>query len=189
MRIKIFLFILISCFFLQGYKYEYHVEPLNAAANAVDRNNQGVAYMEMGHLNHAIAEFRLAIALSPNSPSSATFYNNLGIAYTKIGAYSAAQPCFERAIELNPIFLEYYNNLVNSYAKDGSLHSRLKTYQAQASADRMNSQALFMMGLIYKELGDKNNAISCFRHYVQIEKENVLARGAKQMIYELKNEK
>lgn len=153
MKFKILLLILISCFFLQGYKYEYHVEPLNAAANAVERNNQGVAYMEFGHLNHAIAEFRLAIALSPNSPSSATFYNNLGIAYSKIGAYSAAQPCFEKAIELNPVFLEYYNNLVNSYANDGSLYSRLQTYKVQASADKMNSQALFMMGMMYRKIG------------------------------------
>lgn len=189
MKFRAVLLILISCLFLSGYKYEYHVEPLDATANAVERNNQGVAYMEFGHLNHAITEFRLAIALSPNSPSSATFYNNLGIAYSKIGAYGAAQPCFEKAIELNPVFIEYYNNLVTSYANDGSLASRLQTYKAQASANKMNSEALFMMGLIYRELGDKNNAIDCFRRYIQIEKENVLSRGAKQMIYELKNEK
>ncbi len=145
--------------------------------------------MEFGHLNHAIAEFKLAIALSPNSPSSVTFYNNLGLAYTKIGAYNAAQQCFEKAIELNPVFLEYYNNLINSYALDGSLQSRLRTYKSQASANRMNSEALFMMGLIYKEMGDKNNAINSFKRYIQIEKENVLSRAAKQMIYELKNEK
>lgn len=189
MKFKVLALIIVSCLFLSGYKYEYHVEPLNAAANAVERNNQGVAYMEMGHLNHAIAEFRLAIALSPNAPTSATFYNNLGIAYSKIGAYSAAQPCFEKAIELNPVFLEYYNNLVNSYANQGNINSKLAQYKSQTAANNMNSQALFMQGLIYKETGDKNNAINCFRRYIQIEKENVLSRGAKQMIYELKNEK
>ena len=121
MRFKVFLLILLTGIFLQGYKYEYHIEPLNAAANAADRNNQGVSYMEMGHLNHAIAEFKLAIALSPNAPSSAAYYNNLGIAFSKIGAVDSARPCFEKAIELNPVFLEYYNNLIDIYAQDGSI--------------------------------------------------------------------
>lgn len=189
MKFKALILIIISCVFLQGYKYEYHVEPLNAAANAVERNNQGVAYMEMGHLNHAIAEFRLAIALSPNAPTSATFYNNLGIAYSKIGAYGAAQPCFEKAIKLNPVFLEYYNNLVNSYVNQGNINTKLAEYNSQVASNNMNSQALFMLGLIYKQTGDKSNAINCFRRYIQIEKENILSRAAKQMIYELKSEK
>ena len=189
MKIRLFLLVLLSFFFLQGYKYEYHVEPLNAAANAADRNNQGVSYMEMGHLNHAIAEFRLAIALSPNAPSSATYYNNLGIAYTKIGAISAAKPCFEKAIELNPVFLEYYNNLVNIYAQEGSISARLSEYQAKIVKDNMNSEAYFMLGLMYKKIGDKNNAVKCLKKYISIEKENILSRAAKQMIYELKTEK
>ncbi|MCR4880999.1 MAG: tetratricopeptide repeat protein [bacterium] len=189
MKFKVFLLILLSIFFIQGYKYEYHVEPLNAAANAADRNNQGVAYMEMGHLNHAIAEFRLAIALSPNAPSSAAYYNNLGIALSKIGAIDAARPCFERAIELNPVFLEYYNNLINVYVQDGSLYSRISDYQSQIANDGMNSQAYFMLGLIYRKTGENDRAVNCLKRYIALEKENVLSRAAKQMIFEIKSEK
>lgn len=189
MKFKSFLLIFIACFFLQGYTYEYYVEPLNAANNAADKNNQGVAYMEMGHLNHAISAFKLAIALSPDAPASAVYHNNLGIAYMKIGAYSAAKPCFERAIELNPVFLEYYNNLVKVFEKEGLLESKLNEYLTIVETDRLNSYAYFMAGLIYKQLGDKENAINSFKTYISIEKQNVMSRAAKQLIFELKTEK
>ena len=44
-----------------------------------------------------------------------------------------------------------------------------------------------MLGLIYKKLGEKNSAIYCFKKFIALEKQNVLSRAAKQMIYELKS--
>ena len=189
MKFRVLIIILAAFLFLQGYKYEYHVEPLNASANAADRNNLGVAYMEMGQINHAIAAFKLAIALSPNAPASAAYYNNLGLAYSKVGAYNLARPCFNKAIELNPVFLEYYNNLINLSSKDGSLDAQLEIYKSMAADNPENSYAQFMLGLIYKQKGENDKAVTALKKYVSIEKDNVLSRAAKQMIFELQGEK
>ena len=56
-------------------------------------------------------------------------------------------------------------------------------------SDSENSKAYFMQGLIYKQLGDDDKAIKSLKKYVSIEKENVLSRGAKQLIFEIKNKK
>ena len=189
MKFKVLTFLFLISFLLQGYKYEYQVEPLNAAANAADRNNQGIAYMEMGQYNHAIAAFKLAINLSPNAPSSAAYYNNLGLAYMKLGAYSLAEPCFKKSTELNPVFLEYYTNLVSAYAQKGTIYNELNKYKLQTNADSKNSDAYFMQGLIYKQIGDNEKAVNSLKKYISIEKENVLSRGAKQLIFEIKNKK
>ena len=176
-------------FLLQGYKYEYHVEPLNASCNAADRNNQGIAYMEMGQYNHAIASFKLAIKLSPNAPASAAYYNNLGLAYMRLGAYSLAEPCFKKSAELNPVFIEYYINLVSVYAKNGTIYNELEKYNLRISSDDNDSMAYFMQGLIYKQLGEDEKAVKSLKKYTSIEKENVLSRGAKQLIFEIKDKK
>ena len=156
--------------FLQGYSFEYKVEELDSARNAANRNNTAIMYMEMGHYQAAETEFKIAISLVPNSPSSAAYYNNLGLLYLKIKNYIGAEDCFTNAININPVFLEYYKNLVATYANQNILNEKLNSYLSLIEKDSQNSLAYLYAGLIYIELGDNTLATNYLTQYVNFEK-------------------
>ncbi len=189
MKLKFSIFLFLLCFFLQGYKYEYHVPVLDPANNAASHNSQGIMYMEMGFYATAMSEFKIAISLNPDSPASAAYYNNLGMLYLKFNMLNEAQTCFNKAISLNHVFLEYYTNLIQTYEKSGQLSSKLNEYLAQISADSQNSEAYFMAGLIYAQMGQNEQAIKYLKRFAALEKNQVLARGVKQKISELQANK
>ena len=179
-------FIILFSFLLQGYEYKYNVEPLDATNNATKRNSNGIMYMEMGQYNAALEEFRIAILLSPNAPTSAAYYNNLGLLYEKMNRPQNAQECFEKAIQLNPVFVEYYKNLVSLYKKTGQESTMLNKYLNEISLNKKNSSPYFYVALIYAQNNQKELAIKYLKEYRKLEKLNILSYAAKQMIEELK---
>ena len=181
-----YLFIIcILCVFSQGYKYEYVIDPLDAARNAANRNNTAIMYMEMGHYQAAETEFKIAISLLPNSPNSAAYYNNLGLLYLKINNFIGAKDCFQKAIDINPVFLEYYKNLVATYAKEKSLDEFLELNLEKISQNSSNSEGYLYAGLIYAEQKNYTLGIQYLSEYIKLEKNRILSRGIKQLIYEL----
>ncbi len=187
MKLKYLALLICTCFFLQGYEYEYNVPKLNATNNAAARNNKGIMYMEMGQYGAAMTEFKIAVSLNPDSPASSAYYNNLGLVYMKFGQLKEAQECFERAIELNHVFLEYHKNLVRLYAQAGVLEKHLAKYEADIVSDKMNSKAYFMAGLISAEIGNKKEAVKYLKRFVKLERNQILARGVSQYIEEIKS--
>ncbi len=173
---------------MQGYEYKYNVPVLDATNNAAVRNDKGIMYMEMGQYAAAMSEFKIAISLSPNAPSSAAYYNNLGLLYVKLNQTTRAKECFEQAIKLNPVFLEYHKNLISIYAKSGQANNILNQALAQINADNKNSNAYFTAGLIYAQMGRKDDAKRYLKKYVTLEKTNVLSGAVKQMIINLESE-
>ena len=185
MRIKTLFALFILTFFLQGYEYKYEVPKLDATNNAASRNSKGIMYMEMGHYNAAMTEFKVAISLNPNSPASAAYYNNLGLLYMKMNKLTEANECFEKAISLNPVFLEYYKNKIDLYDRAGIIDSYLSRYLKEIQQDDKNSNAYLMAGLICQQMGQKQNAVNYLKRYLSIEKNNVMARAIKQEIKDL----
>ena len=189
MKIKFLIFLFILCFLLQGYTYEYKVPVLDPANNAASHNSQGIMYMEMGFYSTAMSEFQIAISLNPDSPASAAYYNNLGILFLKFNMINEAQECFTKAISLNHVFLEYHTNLIKTYEKSGCLNAKLNEYLNQISKNNKNSDAYFMAGLIYAQMGQNEQAIKYLKRFTTLEKNQVLARGIKQKISELQANK
>ncbi|MDD3594252.1 MAG: tetratricopeptide repeat protein [Candidatus Gastranaerophilales bacterium] len=159
--------------------------PINAANNAALRNNKGIMYMEMGYYNAAVNEFKIAIALNPNSLASATYYNNLGNLYFKVQDYRNARDCYKQAIRLNPVFLTYYRNLIKLYDKQGTLKQELQTQLAKIQADNKNSDAILYAGLSYAQLGNKKEAVNYLKKYTELEKEQLLSNSVNLYIKEL----
>ena len=170
---------------MQGYEYKYDVPVLDATNNAINRNNQGIMYMEMGNYAAAMTSFKTAIALNPNSPASAAYYNNIGLLYTKLGQYKEAQDCFNAAISINPVFLEYYKNQIDMYAKAGLLNSFLNNSLAQINQNSKNSQAYLYAGLAYAQMKNSSLAKKYLNNFVLLEKNQILSRAIKQYISEL----
>lgn len=189
MKLKFCVLLFLLCFFLQGYKYEYQVPVIDPTNNAANHNSQGIMYMDMGYYSTAMSEFKIAISLNPDSPASAAYYNNLGMLYLKFNMLNEAQECFKKAISLNHVFLEYHTNLIKTYEKSGVLSSKLNEALNQISTDNKNSEAYFMAGLIYAQMGQNEQAIKHLKRFATLEKNQVLARGIKQKISELQANK
>lgn len=103
--------------------------PVDAQKNANTHNRRGVNYYREQDYFAALKEFKIAIAINPNSQSTAVYYNNLGKVYLIFGEIQRnknltradadfsemAKTCFERAIMQDCMKFEYYKNLVTSY--------------------------------------------------------------------------
>lgn len=105
------------------------VSPVDAQKNAAIHNKRGINYFKEQDYFAALKEFKIAIAINPNTQSTAVYYNNLGKVYLVFGEIQRsknltradadfsemAKTCFEQAITQDCMKFEYYKNLVEAY--------------------------------------------------------------------------
>lgn len=172
------LFIIFAAFFLITPAFatgEGVVKPIDAQNNAQMHNNQGVLYLRERDYLAAIKEFKIAIAINPNTQASATYYNNLGCAYLEIAKFQRAhanlkkegnfayfaQISFESAIKQDAMNLAYYKNLVDSFYYQGTLNkSYLKYRNSKNQFDKI------IVGLIHEKQGRIEAAKTVFDEFV-----------------------
>lgn len=175
-----FLIVFILYIFIQGSTFV-----IDPTENAVWHNEKGVQFLKDGYVTYAIDEFKLAIGLSPNSATTASFLNNLGIAYLKINKYDLALSCFQKAVNLNPYFLDYYKNLVKTYKLKNMLTNIAIKYVKLLKKNNSDSKSWLILGLVYEELGYKNYAKSSFEQFKKLEPESILVPGIDELIKNL----
>lgn len=163
---------LVSYLGIQGYYFV--IDPVK---NAALHNEKGIIYLNQRYYLAAIQEFKIAIALCHDSTASATFYNNLGMSYMAIGRYSLAEECFIKSIEISPNFIEYYKNLVKTYKLRNSLKEISAKYEEKIGTNNFSPELLIILGLIYKELNRKNQAVNCLETFKKLHP-GILINGA-----------
>ena len=151
------------------------INPINPRENAIWHNDMGLDYLQKGFYYGAVQEFKLAILLNDNSPSSGVFYNNLGETYMKLGQYNWAADCFYQTLKYNPNFIYYYENYAKSLNSSGKLNSKILEYRQQSLYDPGNSSNWLMLGIFYKELGEYKQAIDCFDKFLKLEPKIILS--------------
>jgi tetratricopeptide (TPR) repeat protein len=95
------------------------------------RNNRGLAYLAIGELNFAVADFDEVIRQAPDDASA---YYKRAIALARRGDLRDAVASYDQAIRLDP-------NFAPSYYNRGLLHRRLGNTQ-QADADLAKARQL-----------------------------------------------
>ena len=150
--------------FIQGSTFV--IDPVR---NSVWHNEKGLFCLRLGNYDGAIEEFKIAISLNHKSQASGAFYNNLGSVYYKLGAYKPASECFQKAVSFNPNFIEYYQNLIDSYKAQKNLNNVIKDYEKMAAKSPSNSRAYLMLGLIYKKINNKAKAIIYLSEFERLE--------------------
>ncbi len=163
------------------------IAPIDAKKNAIWHNDQGMDYLEKGYYYGAIQEFKIAILLNDDSPSTGVFYNNLGETYLKVGKYDWATDCFEYSIRYNPNFIYYYENYAFALLKSGKINSKIQYYKKLTTKDPRKSSNWMMLGILYREKKQKTEAIYCFEKFIKLEPKMIVTETIKQMSNELKS--
>ena len=128
-------------------------------------NNLGNALADQGKLEEAIAAFRRAIQLHPNS---ATAYNNLGIALSAGGKLEEALAAFRRAIQLRPNYANAYNNLGNALSAGGKLEQALAAFRRAIEINPNSALAYNNLGVALSAGGKLEEALAAYRRAIQL---------------------
>jgi 4-amino-4-deoxy-L-arabinose transferase-like glycosyltransferase/Tfp pilus assembly protein PilF len=98
--------------------------------------NLGMAYLEEGKTDEALATQRRAVELAPQSPEA---QYNLGITLYRTGHAAESVDAFERAIELKPDYAEAYSYLGNVRLELGNAEEALRDQQEAMRLDPGNA--------------------------------------------------
>lgn len=134
---------------LAAYEQSIRLDPSLADAY----NNRGSVLYKMGRTADALESYRQAAALKPDSPE---IQRNLAVAMGG-GGGSSQQPPAQTGTAA------YYVNHGSELANAGRLDEAEKDYQKALHLDPKNTAALYDLGLIAKNRGDRSKARTYFK--------------------------
>ena len=123
-------------------------------------NNRGIAYVEKGLHDTAIADFDQAVQIDPNYTPA---YSNRGIALCKTGKYLMAIANFKRALQIDPNYVEGYINRGIALTEKGHYDAAIADFDQALRINPNLVDAYFGRGLAYSGKGDKYNARQSFQ--------------------------
>ena len=109
---------------------------LKIGPHYVAYSNRGVALLEKGEINAALADFNAAIQLNP---AFARAYNNRGSILSDQGRFDEAMHDFDAALTNDPFFADAYDNRANVFARTGQAEKSLIDYTRGIKLDPGNS--------------------------------------------------
>ena len=92
------------------------------SGNYVAEHNLGLAFAEEGRLPEAIAHYRAALAIRPDSVEA---HSDLGTAFSNLGQLEQAAAEYRAALQLAPDSAIPHNNLGNTYFRLGKLDAAI----------------------------------------------------------------
>lgn len=126
---------------------------------------QGLAMMEAGKFDEAIASFQKALE---TNPTSAPLQFNLAVAYERKDQMADARKHFEEAIKINPSFGEAYLALGNGYMREQNFDGAVQSLAKAVELMPTNYNAAYNLGACLSNTGKYAEAESAFRKAVQI---------------------
>jgi Flp pilus assembly protein TadD len=124
--------------------------------DAVVHNSYGSALAATGHLPEAVAQYRMATALSPDYPDA---HNNLALALVQTGRAGAAVLEFRKALALKPDFAEAHAGLGGVLAQSGRLNEAIPHLQRGVELSPQNPMARANLCLALSMAGRSEEAV------------------------------
>ncbi|MFH0795732.1 MAG: tetratricopeptide repeat protein [Candidatus Omnitrophota bacterium] len=128
-------------------------------------NNRGVAYLNKGAFDKALADFNQAISINPNY---AEVYNNRGEAYWNKGDSDKAIADYNQALSINPNYFNAYNNRGEAYWNKGDSDKAIADYNQAISLNPNFDNAYKNRGIAYGSKGDYDKALADFNQAISI---------------------
>ena len=128
-------------------------------------NNLGVTYLNKQDLDGAIAEFREALRLKPDTVA----HCNLGLALYGKGDFDGAIAEYREALRLNPAFAPAHYNLGNSLAFfKHDLNGAIAEYRASLRSDPGHAETHYNLGAALSVKGDFDGGTAEFREALRL---------------------
>ncbi len=126
--------------------------------------NLGNSYMDLGRYPEAIATYKKAIRLNPNS---ARVYNNLGAALSHLGEYEEAGKQYQMSIEMDPYYFRAYGNLGALFVEMGNYEEALKVLKSAIQINPDYFEAYNNLAIVYNRMGKPKEVIPFFQAYLK----------------------
>lgn len=127
--------------------------------------NLGIAYQSRGRVEDALAAYRRALQLEPES---AEVHNNLGYALFQLGRLDEAVESLKQALRLHPAHAGAHNNLGLALAARGEMEQAARSYRRAIRSNAELAEAHFNLGIALAALGKKHEAAGCYRRAVEL---------------------
>ena len=95
-------------------------------------------------------------------------YYNIGVTYLNMGKLDFALDNFEKALEINPEFNIAKEGIGRIFTERGNRLEAVKYYQQILEKDSNNYNISLLLGKLYTELEDNDQAEECFRKCVRL---------------------
>jgi len=126
------------------------------AFTAIDYNNRGLTFGNLGQHERAIQDYDAALRLDPNHIQA---YSNRGNRYADLGQHERAIQDYDDALRLDPNFAQAYSNRGNHYGSLGQHEQAIEDFDAAIRLDPNDAKAYYNRGNSYERLGQHERAI------------------------------
>jgi tetratricopeptide (TPR) repeat protein len=126
--------------------------------------NLGNTYWKLGRHQEAIATYKKAIQLNPNSAEG---YNNLGVALSHLGEYKEAVKQYQKSIQLDSNYFLAYSNLGALFAGMGNYEEALKVLKATIQINPDYFEAYNNLAIVYNRMGKSKEVVPFFQAYLK----------------------
>ncbi len=138
------------------------LNPRNPAA----LNNLGEALMAHGHVDEAIAHYRMSLAIDPDHEAA---HNNLGVALAGRGLLDEAIEHYQKALNLKPDHAETYDNLGLALVRRGQVDQAVACFRQALKLKPELAAAHNDLGLALAGLGQLDAAIAEYEMALELE--------------------
>ncbi|MDV2502366.1 MAG: MFS transporter [bacterium] len=167
-------------------KMEARAKRIRTGQEVKEKVKRGMAYLNQQRWDDAIASFREAIHLKPDS---ARAYFGLGTAYHKKGQWDAAIGSFKKGIHLKPDSAGAHRGLGTVYFKKGQWDDAIASYKETIRLKPDVALSHAALGGAYGKKDQHDLAIASYKEAVRLEPGYVLAHFGLGVTYVYKGDR
>jgi tetratricopeptide (TPR) repeat protein len=130
----------------------------------------GVRSLNRGHAAEALTFFEFASAEALTDAQRAIVDNKRGVAHVRLGDRAAALAAFTAALAADPRAVPAITNIGNLLLEDGAVDEAIVHYEAALRIDDGYALAHLSLGVAYKRLGRRGEAVREFRRAHRLER-------------------
>ncbi|MEH2227254.1 tetratricopeptide repeat protein [Nostoc sp.] len=127
--------------------------------NAIDFNNRGLIYFQIGEKQKAFCDYNTALKLNPTLAGA---YNNRANYYVVCGNLAAAIADYDRAIDLNPSYVRAWINRGITLRDLGQYEEAIENFEMALFFGQLEAYIWSEYGRTYHLWGDWNCAITAY---------------------------
>jgi tetratricopeptide (TPR) repeat protein len=131
----------------------------------VGQNNLGLALLQSGKPDEAVAHYQKALEINPNYAEA---HNNIGVVLCQKGQVDEAMVQFQKALEIKPDYAEAHINLGNALFQKGRVDEAVAQFQKALEINPNNAEAHYNLGVALIQRGQVDEAIAEYQKALEI---------------------